>query len=87
MSISSKHPIHFGSLADSAEPPLFRQLHRKLSMLSLSVTGLILVVLSIVYLLISESGIRQAEYTSFFTNVSTLCQNLEQNFLLVKLVK
>lgn len=78
MSISYKHPIHFGSLADSAEPPLFRQLHRKLSMLSLSVTGLILVVLSIVCLLISESGIRQAEYTSFFTNVSTLCQNLEQ---------
>lgn len=75
---ASKHHIYFCSPAHSAEPPLFRQLHRKLSMLSLSVTGLILVVLSIVCLLISESGIRQAEYTSFFTNVSTLCQNLEQ---------
>lgn len=78
MSISSKYHTPPGSAAHPAEPPLFRQLHRKLSMLSLSVTGLILIVLSVVCLLISESGICQAEYTSFLTNVSTLCQNLEQ---------
>ena len=78
MSVSSKYHRFPGSPAPRAESPLFRQLHRKLSMLSLSVTGLTLVILTIVCLLISEAGIRQAEYTSFLTNVSTLCQNLEQ---------
>ncbi len=78
MSVSSKYHRFPGSPAPQAESPLFRQLHRKLSMLSLSVTGLTLVILTIVCLLISEAGIRQAEYTSFLTNVSTLCQNLEQ---------
>ena len=78
MSVSSKYHRFPGSPAPRAESPLFRQLHRKLSMLSLSVTGLTLVILTIVCLLVSEAGIRQAEYTSFLTNVSTLCQNLEQ---------
>ena len=65
MSVSSKYHRFPGSPAPRAESPLFRQLHRKLSMLSLSVTGLTLVILTIVCLLISEAGIRQAEYTSF----------------------
>ena len=58
MSVSSKYHRFPGSPAPQAESPLFRQLHRKLSMLSLSVTGLILVILTIVCLLISEAGIR-----------------------------
>ena len=58
MSVSSKYHRCPGSPASQSESPLFRQLHRKLSMLSLSVTGLILVILTIVCLLISEAGIR-----------------------------
>ena len=52
MSVSSKYHRFPGSPAPRAESPLFRQLHRKLSMLSLSVTGLTLVILTIVCLLI-----------------------------------
>ena len=70
MSVSSKYHRVPGSPAPRAESPLFRQLHRKLSMLSLSVTGLILVILTIVCLLISESGIRQAEYTLSLIHIS-----------------
>ena len=60
MSVSSKYHRFPGSPAPQAESPLFRQLHRKLSMLSLSVTGLILVILTTVCLLISKpASVRQ----------------------------
>lgn len=61
---------------------MFRRLHFQLTALCATVAGLILAVLTIICLLISESGILKREYASFQTDLTTLYQNLSlQNSL------
>ena len=57
---------------------MFSKLHLQLTALCISITGLILAVLTTVCLFISESGIRNAEDSSFESNLNVMYQNLEQ---------
>lgn len=57
---------------------MFRRLHLQMTALCIAITGLILTVLSCLCLFISESDIRRQEYDTFFTNLTSVYQNLEQ---------
>lgn len=56
---------------------MIRRLHIQLTALCTVITGSILAVLTVICLLISESGIRAQESSSFSTNLNTMYQNLE----------
>lgn len=56
---------------------MIHKLHIQLTALCMAITGLILAILSGICLYISESGIREQEYTSFLTSLNTMYQNLE----------
>lgn len=55
---------------------MFQKLHIQLTAFCTIVTGLILAVLTVVCLFISESDLRDQEYATFSTNLTTLYQNL-----------
>lgn len=61
---------------------MIRKLHIQLTALCTAITGLILATLTVICLLISESGMKNQETSSFQTNLNTLYENLELQTLL-----
>lgn len=57
---------------------MFQKLHLQLTALSVSVTGAVLAILTVICLFVSESGIRSQEYSSFQANLNALYQNMEE---------
>lgn len=55
---------------------MFHKLHLQLAALCTAVTGLVLIILTLVCLFISESGMHRQEYDTFLANLNTLYQNL-----------
>lgn len=56
---------------------MIQKLHIRLTALCSAITGLVLAILTVICLMISESGIRTQENAAFLTNLNTMYENLE----------
>lgn len=56
---------------------MFRQVHRRLTLLCAGITILVLLLMSCSYLYISEKNLRESSFTSFQNDMNTLLSNLE----------
>lgn len=57
---------------------MFRKVHYRLTFLCAGITIFILIIMSLIYLYVSESGLKKNQFLSFQRDMSTLTANLEQ---------
>nr|WP_308628479.1 HAMP domain-containing sensor histidine kinase [uncultured Eisenbergiella sp.] len=61
---------------------MFRQVHRRLTLLCAGITILVLILMSCSYLYISEKNLKETSFTSFQNDMNTLLSNLENQTII-----
>ena len=61
---------------------MFHKIHFRLTMLFTAIAGLILIVMSLIYLKVTEQGLYDSSFLSFRSDMNTLLSYLEQQTIL-----
>ncbi len=57
---------------------MFRKVHMRLTLLCAGITAVIMIIMSLCYLYVSETGLYRNQFQSFQNDINTITTNLEQ---------
>ncbi len=61
---------------------MYKKVHSRLTLLCAGITAAIMVVMSLIYLYVSEKGLYRNQYYSFRNDINTISTNLEQQYII-----